>query len=173
MHTEPIWKSWFARHGAKLLMFARQQARNPADAEDLLQEAFVRIWRLYGHTGEVPPGLVYRAIRRLAIDWARSLDRRVIREDNVAADMEKNAWFDRSMERNERRDALLKAVHLLPAEQKEVITLKIWGEQTFDEIAKTLGISLNTAASRYRYAMSKLKKSVPELLAEPRGEDSK
>ena len=173
MHTEPIWKSWFARHGAKLLMFARQQARNPADAEDLLQEAFVRIWRLYGHTGEVPPGLVYRAIRRLAIDWARSLDRRVIREDNVAADMEKNAWFDRSMERNERRDALLKAVHLLPAEQKEVISLKIWGEQTFDEIAKTLGISLNTAASRYRYAMSKLKKSVPELLAEPRGEDSK
>jgi RNA polymerase sigma-70 factor (ECF subfamily) len=154
-------------------MFARQQARNSADAEDLLQEAFVRMWRLYGHTGEVPPALVYRAIRRLAIDWARSLDRRVIREDSVAADMEKNSWFDRSMERNERRDALLKAVHLLPFEQKEVITLKIWGEQTFDEIAKTLGISLNTAASRYRYAMSKLKKSVPELLSEPRGEDSK
>jgi len=154
-------------------MFARQQARNSADAEDLLQEAFVRMWRLYGHTGEVPPALVYRAIRRLAIDWARSLDRRVIREDNVAADMEKNAWFDRSMERNERRDALLEAVRLLPAEQKEVLTLKIWGEQTFDEISKTLGISLNTAASRYRYAMSKLKKSVPELLSEPRGEDLK
>ena len=49
-------------------MFARQQARNSDDAEDLLQEAFVRMWRLYGHTGEVPPGLVYRAIRRLAID---------------------------------------------------------------------------------------------------------
>ena len=78
--TEPIWKSWFARHGAKLLLFARQQARNPHDAEDLVQEAFVRIWRLYGHTGEVAPGLVYRAIRRLAIDWARSLDRRKIRE---------------------------------------------------------------------------------------------
>jgi RNA polymerase sigma-70 factor (ECF subfamily) len=87
--------------------------------------------------------------------------------------MDKNAWFDRSMERNERRDALLEAVRLLPAEQKEVLTLKIWGEQTFDEISKTLGISLNTAASRYRYAMSKLKKSVPELLSEPREEDLK
>ena len=53
MLSEPIWKSWFARHGAKLLLFARQQARNPHDAEDLVQEAFVRIWRLYGHTGEV------------------------------------------------------------------------------------------------------------------------
>ena len=49
----------------------------------LVQEAFVRIWRLYGHTGEVSPSLVYRAIRRLAIDWARSLDRRKIREQKV------------------------------------------------------------------------------------------
>ena len=82
MNAEPIWKSWFARHGSKLLLFARQQARNPHDAEDLVQEAFVRIWRLYGHTGEVAPSLVYRAIRRLAIDWARSLDRRNSRTED-------------------------------------------------------------------------------------------
>ena len=59
----------------------------------------------------------------------------------------------------------------LPDEQKEVLTLKIWGDQTFDEIAGILGISLNTAASRYRYAMEKLKQWVPELLSEPREED--
>ena len=70
----------------KAFALARQQARNPHDAEDLVQEAFVRIWRLYGHTGEVAPGLVYRAIRRLAIDWARSLDRRKIREQKVVAE---------------------------------------------------------------------------------------
>ena len=87
MNTEPIWKSWFARHGAKVTSsFARQQSRRPDEAEDLLQEAFVRIWRLYGHTGEVAPGLVYRAIRRLAIDWARSIDRRQARENKVALD---------------------------------------------------------------------------------------
>ena len=171
MPSEPIWKSWFARHGAKLLLFARQQARNPADAEDLLQEAFVRMWRLYGHTGEVSPGLVFRAIRRLAIDWARSQDRRVIREGKVALDADMFAWFDRSLERDERQAALLQAMERLPDEQKEVLTLKIWGGQTFDEIAKILGISLNTAASRYRYAMEKLKKWVPEQLAEPRHED--
>lgn len=159
--TEPIWKAWFAKHGGKLLLFARQQARYPDDAEDLLQEAFVRMWRLYGHTGEVSPGLVYRAIRRLAIDWARSLDRRKIREEKVSLDSPFSSSFERSLERDERNQALLRAVESLPKEQGEVLTLKIWGELTFDEIGRTLDLSLNTVASRYRYALQKLKDSVP------------
>ena len=52
-------------------------------------------------------------------------------------------------------------------EQKEVLTLKIWGELTFDEIARTLDASLNTVASRYRYALQKLKDWVPEELEKP------
>ena len=162
MNNEPIWKSWFARHGAKLLLFARQQSRRPDEAEDLLQEAFVRIWRLYGHTGEVAPGLVYRAIRRLAIDWARSIDRRKAREDKVALDSPLSFSFDRTLEQDERKQALLRAVERLPAEQREVLILKIWAELTFDEIARTLDESLNTVASRYRYALQKLKDWVPE-----------
>ena len=162
MNNEPIWKSWFARHGAKLLLFARQQSRRPDEAEDLLQEAFVRIWRLYGHTGEVAPGLVYRAIRRLAIDWARSIDRRKAREDKVALDSPLSFPLIVPLEQDERKQALLRAVERLPAEQKEVLTLKIWAELTFDEIARTLDESLNTVASRYRYALQKLKDWVPE-----------
>ena len=167
MTTEPIWKSWFARHGAKLLLFARQQARNPYDAEDLVQEAFVRIWRLYGHTGEVSPGLVYRAIRRLAIDWARSIDRRSIREQKTFELTPLSSSFDYTLEKDERQQALLRAVDRLPDQQKEVLTLKIWGELTFDEIARTLDMSLNTVASRYRYALKKLKDCVPEELENP------
>ena len=119
MNSEPIWKSWFARHGAKLLLFARQQSRRPDEAEDLLQEAFVRIWRLYGHTGEVAPGLVYRAIRRLAIDWARSIDRRQARENRVALDAPLSFSFDRTLEQDERKQALLRAVERLPASKKK------------------------------------------------------
>ncbi|MAK27429.1 MAG: RNA polymerase sigma factor [Verrucomicrobiota bacterium] len=167
MKSEPIWKAWFAKHGAKLLLFARQQARNPYDAEDLVQEAFVRIWRLYGHTGEVAPGLVYRAIRRLAIDWARSLDRRALREQKTYLDAPLSSAFQRSLETDERQQALLRAVDRLPDEQKEVLTLKIWGELTFDEISRTLDLSMNTVASRYRYALSKLKEWVPEELESP------
>jgi RNA polymerase sigma-70 factor (ECF subfamily) len=172
MNTEPIWKSWFARHGAKLLLFARQQSRRPDEAEDLLQEAFVRIWRLYGHTGEVSPGLVYRAIRRLAIDWARSIDRRQARENKVALDSPLSFSFERTLEQDERKQALLRAVDRLPDQQKEVLILKIWGELTFDEIARTLDESLNTVASRYRYGLQKLRDWVPEEMEGKKGESS-
>ena len=57
--------------------------------------------------------------------------------------------------------ALVAALDLLPAEQREVLTLKIWNELTFAEIASALGISQNTAASRYRYALAALKKNLP------------
>jgi len=43
-------------------------------------------------------------------------------------------------------------------DQQEVLVLKTWGELTFQEIANTLDISTNTAASRYRYALDHLKK---------------
>lgn len=45
----------------------------------------------------------------------------------------------------------------LPPEQAEVMVLKIWHELTFAEIAAALDISANTAASRYRYALEKLR----------------
>jgi RNA polymerase sigma-70 factor (ECF subfamily) len=149
-----------------LLLFARQQARNPNDAEDLLQEAFVRMWRLYGHTGDLSPGLVYRAIRRLAIDWARSLDRRVVREQRTDELSPLSSAFEDNLEKDERQKALLQCVDRLPDEQKEVITLKVWGELTFDEISRTLDLSLNTVASRYRYGLQKLKEWVPQELGE-------
>jgi RNA polymerase sigma-70 factor (ECF subfamily) len=100
----------------------------------------------------------------LAIDWARSLDRRKIREQKVYLESSWFSSFERNLEKDERNQALLRAVSQLPKEQSEVLTLKIWGELTFDEISRTLDISLNTVASRYRYALLKLKESVPREL---------
>jgi RNA polymerase sigma-70 factor, ECF subfamily len=53
-----------------------------------------------------------------------------------------------------------RALSALPAEQRELIALKIDGGLTFREIAAALGISANTAASRYRYALAKLRNAL-------------
>lgn len=158
---EPIWKEWFTKHGPRLLLFARQQARNDYDAEDLLQEAFVRIWRLYGHTGEVAPGLVFQAIRRLAIDYARRDIRRQRREAKAEQmhHVEKGSvqLFETSLEKQERHEQLAVSIQELSSKHQEVLMLKVWGGMTFDEIGKTLDIPLHTAASRYRHALTNLK----------------
>ena len=58
------------------------------------------------------------------------------------------------------------AIQTLPDYYKEVIILKIWGELTFEQIADTLDIPMNTAASRYRYALEKLRRTLtPAKLA--------
>jgi hypothetical protein len=102
-------------------------------------------------------------VRWLPVSYTgRSIDRRQARENRVALDAPLSFSFDRTLEQDERKQALLRAVERLPAQQKEVVTLKIWGELTFDEIARTLDESLNTVASRYRYALEKLKDWVPE-----------
>ena len=82
----------------------------------------------------------------------------------VILDSPLSTSFERNLEKDERKQALLRAIERLPKEQSEVLMLKIWGDLTFDEISRTLDLSLNTVASRYRYALQKLKDSVPQEL---------
>ena len=58
------------------------------------------------------------------------------------------------------------ALALLPMEQRSVAQLKLWDGLTFEEIAEVQGIPLNTAASRYRYALEKLRSELRPLYDE-------
>ena len=64
------------------------------------------------------------------------------------------------------RDALSRAMQQLPEEQRAVVHLRAWEEQTFDQIGSLLEISPNTTASRYRYALEKLRSSLRPLYQE-------
>ena len=69
-------------------------------------------------------------------------------------------WRHSSSPRSESQRALAVAIDRLPAEQREVLVMKIWNELTFADIGTVLGIPQNTAASRYRYALCALKKNL-------------
>lgn len=151
------WKSCFSEVAPGLLLFARQWVQSAADAEDVVQEAFVKFWRRNHNIAN--RGLLYAAVRSIALDFIRRDKRRARREAIVLADAEpaiepQFEWED------ETQSALAAAVGSLPHDQREVLVLKIWNELTFIEIASALGISQNTAASRYRYALANLKKSL-------------
>ena len=152
------WKEWFERHGPKLLLCARQWTRSLADAEDVVQEAFVRFWRRQRQLGGEPDALLFTSVRRAAIDLARSNARRGAREIQAEGGMDDTGpIFETPLEGDDRRQAIESALRQLPPDQREVLTLKIWGELTFEQIGAQLGISPNTAASRYRYALAGLR----------------
>ncbi len=165
------WGEWLREHGSKLLLFARQQTRSHADAEDVLQEALVRLAKKVNNgtfDGGQPAWLpyVYTSIRRCAIDLGRKDDRRSLREEKVEADRQCETggkidpWFDSSSADDESRVYLERALKELPEKFSEVIVLKVWGERTFADIGDTLEISQNTAASRYRYGLEALRKQL-------------
>jgi RNA polymerase sigma-70 factor (ECF subfamily) len=156
-HSAQDWKVWFAENGARLRLIARQWTRSDADADDVLQEAFIRFWKNQRHLPGNPNALVVTSIRRSALDLYRSTDRRSVREQTVFADSD-TTWFE--PEADPRLQALTHSLPQLPDEQREVVVLKIWGDLTFDEIGEQLSISPNTAASRWRYAMEALRKLI-------------
>jgi len=165
------WRTWLEEHGPKLFLFARNQTRSHEDAQDVLQDAIVRLVDKI-RAGEFVGGqdawqpFLYTAIRRIAIDLSRKTDRRKRREDNVSADTEAehfeafHPWFDNDGGDDETRAQLEVALKTLPEKFSEVIIMKIWGERTFADIGEVLGISLNTAASRYRYGLEALQREL-------------
>ena len=118
----------------------------------------MRFWKHQRHLPGDPNALVVTSIRRAALDLLRRTDRRGVREKAVAAETETVAWFE--PEADPRLRALAEALPLLPAEQREVVVLKVWGGLTFEQIGEQLQLSPNTAASRWRYAMEALRKLI-------------
>ena len=150
------WKVCFSEFGPGLLLFARQWVRTPTDAEDIVQEAFVKFWRRNHRVDN--RALLYATVRSIALDHIRRDSRRARREAEAVAGTEQSIGPQFEIEHESQR-ALVAALDLLPHEQREVLVMKIWNELTFAEIASALEISQNTAASRYRYALSALKKN--------------
>jgi RNA polymerase sigma-70 factor (ECF subfamily) len=165
------WRDWLAENGPRLILFARQQTRSAEDAEDIVQDALVKLVEkldanefVGGQEAWIP--YLFTAIRRLAIDLGRRDDRRKRREDFVSEEVESDQkesfhpWFESESSDDETRQLLEAGLKELPPKFAEVVIMKIWGERTFAEIGEALEISQNTAASRYRYGLEALKKKL-------------
>ena len=155
------WKQWLAENGPRLLLFARGWGKSKEDAEDLVQEAVLKMWHYQQeeNRGGGPPDLplVFATIRFAGLMLHRSEKRRRKREESIVFlnDFE-DVWLDPVMEEDEEALMLRDAVQALSEKLREVVVMKTWGGLTFAQISETLAISPNTAASRYRYALEQL-----------------
>jgi RNA polymerase sigma-70 factor (ECF subfamily) len=147
----------YDRLAFRLLGAARTMTGSAADAEDVVQDLFVALARgrarlaavadLEAYVFTMLRNAIRRRGRRAAIDRRAVLAIAQDRRDTGAHATAAAELPD---------DELAAAVAALPEAQREVVALKIDAGLTFAEIAAVTGTSLNTAASRYRYALEKL-----------------
>ena len=157
-------------HAQALFGFLLNLTRNEADTRDLLQEVFCKIARRPDllDTARDTRAFLLATAHNLALDLIR---RRAARERKHAAlAVKSRAIFEPASDLDEQRcrEALAAALAGLPEEQCAVVHLKLWEDLTFEAIAGMLGIPPNTAASRYRYGIDKLRDLLRPIYGELR-----
>jgi RNA polymerase sigma-70 factor (ECF subfamily) len=149
----------YGRQGEKLYRYLVFRLGSPEDAEDVLQEVFCRFARytLRWKFVRNPQAFVFRVARNEANRFLRRKLGRREGEAMILSGAERG--FTVAFAAPEEPDSalLLRRVEELPADQKEVVFLKIFEGLTFNEIGSVCGIPANTAASRYRYGIEKLR----------------
>ena len=168
MRDESDLQRLYDEHAQALFGFLINFTRDEDHTRDLLQEIFIRIARQPDQlrcAREERPFLL-RLAHNAAIDLMRRRGTRDRYQEQYGK--ERVSVFAASDDPDEHgfRLALATALGELPPGQRAVVHLKLWEGLTFGQIADTLGIPPNTAASRYRYGLDKLRERLRPLYEE-------
>ena len=160
----------YQRHRGGLFRFILRQCGEPAVAEELFQDVWMRVIKArskYVVTARFTTWL-YQVARNRVIDHYRRRSLRVV--DDVDTDSDGPAepaapaceQPDRRAESTQGIDRLVALVMLLPPEQREAFLLREEAGMSIDEIADCTGVAPETAKSRLRYAVQKLRAGLSE-----------
>jgi RNA polymerase sigma-70 factor (ECF subfamily) len=155
------------RYQAKIYTSIYLLVKDEYLAEDIFQDAFIKVINTlragkYNEEGKFLPW-VTRIAHNLVIDHFRREKRAPMINNGDDFDIfEVLGNYDESTEdrlvREQTHKDLKALIHLLPAEQKEVLIMRHFGDMSFKEIADVTEVSINTALGRMRYALNNLRK---------------
>jgi RNA polymerase sigma-70 factor (ECF subfamily) len=158
----------FDRHAGAAYSLAYRMCGRQAMAEDVVQEAFVSLWRSgarYDRARGSVRSWVLSVVHNRAIDAFRkeaANSARDVRDEGLAERLEDDVRTDREAERRDDARQVRTALDELPTEQRQVIELAYFGGFTHTEIADMLGLPAGTVKGRMRLGLSKLRVSLAE-----------
>lgn len=153
--------SLYDEHAPRTFHYLVALLGNRAEAEDALQGIFLEIVRRPHFLKEVQSPRTY--LLTMARNWVFRARQTSTRRREVELEAGQTRLLkarDPLVHGDDEMVMLETAILALPEEQREVLVLKIFEDLTFREVATVLGISENTAASRYRYALGKLREGI-------------
>ena len=142
-----------SEHALSAYRFAWSVTKDEGLARDVVQELFLKLARDSDSMTKARSerAVIFTMVRNLALDALR----RIAREEKAldAWKQDLPGWFEPSAD----NEALTAKLAELPEEQRSVVHLHVWEDMTFREIGEQLGLPTQTIASRYRYALEKLR----------------
>lgn len=144
----------YRQHSSSLLLFATTLIGEHSRAQDVVHKVFLKLLNQENLRGVGDAkAYLFKCVRNAILNDAKMRRREVpLNQETV--------WFEPPHRDYAAELRLRKALDTIPNDQREVIVLHIWGDLTFFEIGEVLGVSSNTAASRYRYALAKLRETM-------------
>lgn len=151
MHPTSEIERLYQQHGAALVLFGTTVIGERGLAQDAVQQVFLK----FLESGDLSrardaKAFLFASVRNQLLNESKVRQRSVPLEPD-------EVWFDPPGRDHSAEENLRRALLELNLDQREVLVLHIWGELTFAQIADVLDISANTAASRYRYGVEKLR----------------
>ncbi|OUM91151.1 MAG: RNA polymerase subunit sigma-24 [Bacillus thermozeamaize] len=149
------------RYHAPLFGFLQRMLLDAELAEDLVQETFIRIIR-HVQKGQLPVRVrpwIYRVALNLCRDYWRSAGYRLesMGLEQIPEQKDTNASVIELCERQEERQAIIRALDQLPDIQKQIVILRFYQDLKLQEISETLDIPLGTVKTYLYRALKALK----------------
>jgi RNA polymerase sigma-70 factor (ECF subfamily) len=145
-------RSFVEQHGSALLLYARQYCSNP---EDALQEALIDLAR----RDTLPESLLswmYRVVKNKAMNQTRA-DRRRSNHQAVVA-LAGDSWFEEDPSNSLDAKEVAEWIRELSPLEREIVTSRIWGDLTFEQIAELTDTSASTAYRLFTKSVEQFRK---------------
>ncbi len=166
----------FTRHSDAAFSLAYRMCGRRVLAEDIVQEAFLSLWR---RSGRYEPGRgtvrswILAAVRHKAIDSFRheaAMTGRDVADDDAAEAVQARERTEEEVERRDDVRHVRDALTGLPTDQRRVIELAYFGGFTHTEIARMLDLPTGTVKGRMRLGLTKMRLALPDLEPDPAGD---
>ena len=159
------------RHKLRIYNFIYSKVFDRDTAEDIFQETFIKVIKtlkrgVYNEEGKFLPW-VMRIAHNLVIDFFRKNNRIPTFDNSEEFDIfqlisDGNPTAEKTMIEEQVVEDLQNLIVQLPDDQKDVLTMRLYKDMSFKEIAESTGVSINTALGRMRYAIINLRKLIDE-----------
>lgn len=155
-------------HADAMYGFLWYLLRDDSEVRDVIQDLFCRIAERPEILANVKNerSFLIRMVHRMVLDRFRRQDARLRAHETLGNISKTFVEPSTNQDANSIQNELTHALKSLPSEQSAVIHLKLREEMTFEQIAEALDIPPNTAASRYRYGIEKLRSQLKPLYEE-------